>query len=344
MKINPFNCVKHLLLLTAAYAESATALQCFTPGNKPEILSPEVSIKYQSVTGAPPWMSRVWHEALIPAAFDCIIEDVRKRSLSLATFNSPDKGSFIFEGKSYLVRATDDSGIGLIIEAGPPDGPYTPLSKFRTKVMDVASVAVGERATADLLFRYRFVARTKVPPGLRSVKASGISIQLATLLNFVNRNTVTTGGAISINTASCKLTSPSAVALKSVNLSLMPVVGATVDGAMFNLGVSCPAAFAAYKVRHAMSDVNTPSNNTTDLCLAPALETVKGVGIQVIDGCEPVRFQPSNAGELPIMTLDDMGAAGGVLVNQLKARYVRVASEISPGQVNASVSIILSYD
>lgn len=66
--------------------------------------------------------------------------------------------------------------------------------------------------------------------------------------------------------------------------------------------------------------------------------------MQLLDGDTPIKFAPENSLTAPTTSFGTMGAAGGSLVKQLTARYIRTTPAATPGLLKANASIVLSYD
>ncbi|HEK1766272.1 TPA: hypothetical protein SMR47_000148 [Pseudomonas putida] len=93
-----------------------------------------------------------------------------------------------------------------------------------------------------------------------------------------------------------------------------------------------------------MSDFNDPIKTSYLLFMAPGVDMAKGIALQVLADEVPLIFSPETSGATPTTSIGAMAAAGGSLVKQFSARYIRTADNASPESLSAGVSVVLSYN
>ncbi|MDR5783744.1 fimbrial protein [Caballeronia sp. LZ065] len=105
------------------------------------------------------------------------------------------------------------------------------------------------------------------------------------------------------------------------------------------LGLDCQPGIRVYLT---MTDAIDPGNRSTELALAPG-STAAGVGIQILNGADPIAFGPDSRAAGTLNQWSAGTSAGGVMQIPLAARYVRTASALVPGSAHAKATFTLSY-
>lgn len=144
--------------------------------------------------------------------------------------------------------------------------------------------------------------------------------------------------------AACTVTQSSVnVAMPSTGARSLSTVGATAGNAPFFIDLNCESGA---KPQISLGDATTPSNQTTDLSLAPG-STASGVGVQVLYGASPVTFAPapytSNSSGTLTPNLINLGPRSGVTHVPFSARYVRNSASLTPGSVKALAIFTMLY-
>jgi type 1 fimbria pilin len=308
---------------------------------------PGVSLKFQSVSSSTAMISKSWHQ--FNGEIYCRGGAGQYVRLYLeSSYGEVASPYYVFEGKAYAVMATNASNVGVVFSVGIVGGEFLPFYQSGINFFNLSLSESVPSKQVSVIIRYRFVALGKILPGDYSVSMNANGRMLLRDYGSFSPNNVawvySSANKISVNNASCKLTVPASVSLRRTTMALIPSVGSTQDGATFKMSVSCPAAYASYKVLYAMTDVNTPANTSDRLSLAPIAGSAKGIALQLLDGDTPIKFAPESSLTAPTTSFGTMGTAGGSLVKQLTARYIRTAPAATPGLLKANASIVLSYD
>lgn len=144
--------------------------------------------------------------------------------------------------------------------------------------------------------------------------------------------------------AGCSVTqSDIAVVMPSVTSRSLQSVGATAGNASFSIDLNCENGA---KPLISLADATTPSNQTTDLTLAPG-STAQGIGVQVLYGATAVQFAPEPYTLLPNGTLTShfigVGVSSGITHLPFSVRYVRNGASMTPGIVKSLATFTLQY-
>jgi type 1 fimbria pilin len=311
---------------------------------------PNVSLKFQSISNSTSMISKSWHLFNKNDLATCRqVTSGGEERIALLNVYGEKYGNYVFEGETYNLIGTNIDNVAVILAVGTSVDRYKPFyGSYETSFSSFSYSNASERKTLNVVFRYRFVALGKIAPGAFKVGTMSGALLVRSYETLMSDNlvwfTVSPSSNLSVNNASCKLTVPASVSLRRTTMALIPTVGSTQDGATFKMSVSCPAAYASYKVLYAMTDVNTPANTSDRLSLAPIAGSAKGIALQLLDGDTPIKFAPESSLTAPTTSFGTMGTAGGSLVKQLTARYIRTAPAATPGLLKANASIVLSYD
>jgi type 1 fimbria pilin len=81
----------------------------------------------------------------------------------------------------------------------------------------------------------------------------------------------------------------------------LPQVGSTDGETSLNIGLNCDPGVKVYTT---LTDVSTPTNQTTILSLSPD-STAQGIGYQILFGGTPVTFGPDFSGSRKYRTVHD---------------------------------------
>jgi type 1 fimbria pilin len=112
-------------------------------------------------------------------------------------------------------------------------------------------------------------------------------------------------------------------------------VGAT----PFKIGLNC---VKGTNVNLTLTDASNVSNRSTMLSLSPD-STGGGVGLQILNGSEPVAFGPDSTDIGNTNQWSAGTASGGITDIPLTVRYVRTASPLMPGTVKGLATFTMSY-
>lgn len=257
----------------------------------------------------------------------------------------------IFEGETYGLFPTNVADVFMIVSLAGPSGRFNPVRYIRTELYGYVAGSDGNMKGA-IGVRVRYFSRSStMAPGIRTFPRVQLSQRInMQIYNVVCRrecsaplgNININAFSFNVNGISCKLVAPGQVKLRSVNLALLSSAGATVEGASLQMGVSCNKAYSAYNIRYSMIDVNDLSNTSSSLQISKSPEQASGISLQVLDNGDPIKFgvtyDPGKG------LIGNMPAAGGVLNKTLSVRYVRTEGILTPGKVNAGVTVTLSYE
>ncbi|MGH8437461.1 MAG: fimbrial protein [Pseudomonas sp.] len=287
-------------------------------------------------------LSSVWHESTRPIS--CEPAGGVSGYRITWSIDSP-VGKTTFDGETYDLWPTRHSDVFMMISVAGPDGDFHPLQ--RSSWIALPSTGHGS-VQQSIKFRVRYLSLySSMAAGLRVFDQS--FVLGATLNNCYSGicSPYWTAGSLyvkpfsfNVNGLSCTLDAPPQVKLNSVNLALLSSQGATADGASFQLGVSCNKTYLGYRVLYSMVDVYDPANMSSNLALAKLPDQASGVALQVVDDGHPLSLGLNDNPSL----MGTMAAAGGTLKKMLSVRYIRTGAVVTPGKVNAGVSVTLSYE
>ncbi|MDP9156087.1 MAG: type 1 fimbrial protein [Pseudomonadota bacterium] len=147
-----------------------------------------------------------------------------------------------------------------------------------------------------------------------------------------------------VTVAACTVTQTDiAVTLPTVPTSALSSVGATAGTQLFAINLQCEEDA---KPQISIADVVTPSNQSTELSLAPD-STATGVAVQILSGSSLVRYSPSSlfytTSNVPLTNTISFGTFSGTAHIPFNARYVRVAGTLKAGTVRALATFTFSY-
>lgn len=319
---------------------SVSASCVSTPG---AISLPGVNLKFQSIKDGNALISKEWHSfegvATIscsgtPGSSDRLLIGVSGRGLEV----------YRLEGDLYQAIETSLAGVRLLMAGKIDDGGWEAITWYGDAMMKSFTYPASGKQTFSLAVRYRVLALNKLTPGNYAFNRSVGKIAVVQEDGGKVADVTSYGSTLAVNNASCTLVAPKTVVLNKTYLALIPSVESSLIGANFSISVSCPAAYAPYKVLYAMSDVNTPSNTSDRLSIAVGEGAAKGISLQVLDDGVPVKFNPPDTAAVPTTGFGMMSASGGSLSRQLSVRYIRTEKNATPGSINAGASVVLSYD
>lgn len=263
----------------------------------------------------------------------------------------PAGSSIQFEGQYYPLWLTSDPDIFIIGSIANATGNYSPLTSYLyPSYMNIAKTDSNGNLNETIRVRIRYFSKNlNLKAGLKTL--TGLHL-LGSRIAGANMNscpgncdwaaphTFISPVSFNVNSISCTLDAPALVKLRSLDISSLPSGGATVEVASFQLGVSCNKSLAAYSVYYSMTDVNTPSNTSSNLTLAPLPGQASGVELQVLDDGHPVSFGLKGTLKL----IGTMAITGGIQKKMLSVGYVRGNEMVRPGKVNAGVTVTLVYE
>jgi type 1 fimbria pilin len=141
--------------------------------------------------------------------------------------------------------------------------------------------------------------------------------------------------------AACTVTTTSiAVTMPKTYTYRLPKVGSTDGETSLNIGLNCDPGVKVYTT---LTDVSTPTNQTTTLSLSPD-STAQGLGYQILFNGTPLTFGPDSAVVKNIgqFMMTPAQTTGGTLTVPLSARYIRTG-KINSGSANAKATFTMSY-
>lgn len=255
-------------------------------------------------------------------------------------------------GKTDMFQ-TNVAGIGVQYYFANGDGttckPYTGsfpayvLTSRRNVDCPVPMASAGTLKLYSLRLSVVFVKTASAPTGTLS-KIPSVYIETyydatKTLVNWTNAISGAATGTFAVS--ACTVTTPSiAVTMPKTYTYRLPKVGSTDGETSLNIGLDCDPGVKVYTT---LTDVSTPTNQTTTLSLSPE-STAQGIGYQILFSGVPVTFGPdsavvNNPGQFLMMPSQ---ATGGVLSVPLTARYIR-SGKIGTGSANAKATFTMSY-
>ncbi|MDH1629566.1 fimbrial protein [Pseudomonas mosselii] len=299
-----------------------------------------VDLKFQSVSDSSAMISTVWHESAQSGVVKCSGAAGGKSEQIRMTNSRIYKGTYMFEGEAYGLLPTNRDDVAVIFSVITPGGITVPLNGASGIVLFEFKPDGGE-VTIGYTIRYRLVALKKIAPG---VTWFSMDYLVSTVLpNGTAAYYSLPSSKLSVNNASCQLRVPSSVKLQPVSVAQFPSNGSALEAARFNVVANCPPAFFGFEVLYGMTDVNAPENIADKLTNAAVTGAAKGIQLQLMDEGFPIIFAPEGV-TIRATRLGSMDAAGGFLVKQLQARYIRTGSVLKAGLIKSSASIVLSYN
>ncbi|WP_158937214.1 fimbrial protein [Burkholderia sp. S171] len=132
------------------------------------------------------------------------------------------------------------------------------------------------------------------------------------------------------------------VPLQNVHVPELPAVGSTAYPTAFGIDLNCEGSA---NPQITLTDVANPSNQTTELTLAPG-STATGVAIQILSNGTLVHYSPApytytNSNVATINTIG-LGVMSGVTHIPFTARYIRVGP-LTPGTVVGKATFTFTY-
>jgi len=307
-----------------------------------------------SAAGKGGMLSSAWHEAIIHISCTGMTTGPSAEYIYRYNVRAAYAGSGVtFEGRFYPFWLTSNSDVVMIASIAPPGEDFSPIDTnnfdyyFKVKKPDAKGI-MDEQVRVRI--RY-FSKSSNLTAGLKvlnelpfisgGVYGGGIGLTCPANACSGEVPPVSISSlSFSVNSISCTLDAPSLVKMRSLDLTSLSNVGATAEGATFQLGVSCNKASVAYRAYYSMNDVYDSANTSSNLTLAALPDQASGVALRVLDNGQPVRF--GLGGSLESMGM--MAVTGGSLKKILSVGYVRTSDIVRPGKVNAGVTVTLSYE
>lgn len=152
--------------------------------------------------------------------------------------------------------------------------------------------------------------------------------------------TQTLTGSTTVSGNTCRLLTPALYfPLPNALTTDLSNEGDSTGDTLVPMGLDCQPGIKVYIT---MTDAIDPGNRSTDLALAPA-STAAGVGIQILNGADPIAFGPDSQAAGTLNQWSAGTSAGGLMQIPLSARYVRTAGALVPGSVHAKATFTMSY-
>ncbi|NML29907.1 fimbrial protein [Paraburkholderia antibiotica] len=159
----------------------------------------------------------------------------------------------------------------------------------------------------------------------------------------LSAGTVSLANAVNITNQTCTVTTPSiSVSLGSVPINQFGAVGSGSTTIPFQIGLNCSGVATSYYIT--FTDSNNPGNNTNSLSLTSD-SSATGVGIQILNGGNPVSYGPDSsvAGNLNQIFLGTSTGTGSVVTLPFGGRYVKTNGTMTPGSANGVATFTMSY-
>lgn len=311
-----------------------------------------------SAAGKGGMLSSAWHEATLKLSCTGMIGGSGAVYIYRYYMRPAYAGSgMAFEGQSYPLWLTGNPDVLMIASIAPPNGDFSPITtNSYAYTLSIPNPDANGNIQEGVRVRVRYFSKNS-----NLTAGAKVLNELPLLVGNIegrNVNCNSPGGAtesecwgrvspvsvsplsFNVNSVSCALDVPSLVKMRTLDLTSLSSVGATAEGASFQLGVSCNRAPVSYRVYYSMIDVNNPANTSSNLTLAALAGQASGVALRVLDNGQPVSFGLDGS----LKPIGIMGITGGTQTKTLSVGYVRTRDVVSPGKVGAGVSVTLSYD
>ncbi|MBD9585494.1 fimbrial protein [Pseudomonas sp. PDM03] len=270
-----------------------------------------------------------------------------------------------FEGKTYGLTNTSSPDVQMIVAISRyGSNAFEPINTNSRFDFSFPGPDAKGNLNYQLPVRVRYVSTdTSLAPGIRTIsqqamfRTAFIALYGASCSVSVPKCDQGNSGSSSklehlhvkpfsftVNGISCKLSVPAQVQLAKVNNASFQQIGSTIEAAAFQIGASCEKSYAAYKINYEMTDVTNPSNLTENLTLRNTPDQASGVKLQILDNGVPLKFGSHSLSNSGPGLFGEMSALGGSLTKTLTAQYVRTGDTVTPGKVNAGVTVTLSYE
>lgn len=346
------------LLLLGGYSPLTLAL-C---SSEPSFITPTARALQGAINAANKggMLSSEWHEGTLKT--NCTKMANIGTDWTNVSFSVSQSGlTTTFEGATY----------GLINTSSPDVQMIMAFSHYKSNAF--IPVKIGTRtetsipvADANFNLNYQIPVRVRylstdasLAPGIRTISEKGMFSELSltvfnaycsALVPDCEKSNNTLGKlyvkpfTFTVNGISCQLSVPAHVQLAKVNNASFQQIGSTIEAAAFQIGASCEKSYAAYKINYEMTDVTNPSNLTENLTLRNTPDQASGVKLQILDNGVPLKFGSHSLSNSGPGLFGEMSALGGSLTKTLTAQYVRTGDTVTPGKVNAGVTVTLSYE
>lgn len=256
--------------------------------------------------------------------------------------------SINFEGGSYEIYDSGSDGIGIIMAAGESNKSYTPFTSTEVVVGDLPPYSLTP--TINSKYRIRFVATKRLPSGITSIPSLNVMrhgfYSPSNGQAYFGWGAITTSATtINVKSPPCKLVAPGTIKLPLAESRYLDKPGMTTGEAPFTIGLDCGIGDTNINVKYTFTDISDPANTTSTLGLTKGSSTASGLAIQVLEGGTPVSYGPDSSmiGTTNQRDFGTVTASGGQLSKSFIVRYLRTASPLVPGKVNAGMTITMSY-
>ncbi|WP_426128974.1 fimbrial protein [Pseudomonas sp. DWP1b1] len=291
----------------------------------------------------PLMISSTWHEIHGGLTTCSDYKDQRFFTLSNNIVATTSQ-SMTFEGESYQIYSSGVDGIGLIMSAADINSPYKPFTSTELILSDAPTTTPP--LTTNSKYRVRFVATKKLPAKTINLPSIDVMRHGIFMNGYFGWGTISTQSAtINVTYPSCKLNIPTTVKLPIVASQSFDSSVATAGDTPFSIELNCGSGSAVGDVKYTLTDISSPTNTTSTLDLAKNPNSASGIGIQILEGSIPVRFGPDSP-EPGTTNQRNFGTLTGTndrFSKSFVVRYIRTASPLVAGKVNAGMSITLSY-
>jgi type 1 fimbria pilin len=276
----------------------------------------------------------------------CVAENPNSKTFRDVTHNLNASSSFSLteEGHSYQVFDSPVAGIGYIVKAREPNGPYYPVTRnftLHTNVWPTLNPSYKYQFAIRLVATGSLVGNPRVIPSFIAAYSGIMECDTPSSCNIGFSNFAswsTTSGSVTTRTCSIvnkDLTFP----LPSIQERDLPNVGSTGGGVSQNLQLNCPAGT---NLRMVITDKTVLANRSSTLTLA-ADSGASGFGIQILYNGVLIFFGPDSASVAAENQFSLGNNLNGTVSIPLTARYLRTAVQIKPGSVRALATYTMSY-
>lgn len=348
------------LLLLGGYSP-LTLAEC---SSEPSFITPTAGALQGSINAAHKggMLSSEWHEGVLRISCTRMANQNIEWATLYLGFNQSGLTT-TFEGKTYGLTNTSSPDVQMIVAISRyGSNAFEPINTSSRFDFSIPGPDAKGNLNYQLPVRVRYVSTdTSLAPGIRTITQQAM-LRTAFVALYGASCSVSVpdcdkGGSninlailhvkpfsFTVNGISCKLSVPAQVQLAKVNNASFQQIGSTIEAAAFQIGASCEKSYAAYKINYEMTDVTNPSNLTENLTLRNTPDQASGVKLQILDNGVPLKFGSHSLSNSGPGLFGEMSALGGSLTKTLTAQYVRTGDTVTPGKVNAGVTVTLSYE
>lgn len=284
-------------------------------------------------------ISSTWHSATM--SLNCTQMPKGTYTNTMSVKGVPAAASVEFEGTSYNLYKTSESDVFYFgtssVDAGAEQAFGSNAYQTVREVDGVGSQSVAFTMRSTVRIRF-YSPKKSMTSGLRTIDALDVIRGDIAHLAYNGAWTMRTDKFTFVaKGTSCVLTTPATIKLKQVSIVDMPVVGSTLAGGNFVLGLRCSTDAPSFQVSYTMTDVYNPANLSSYLSLADVPAKAVGIALQVLNGANAINFAPSNTAVMGQLR-------SGVISQPMSVQYIRTDKLATPGKASAAISVTFAYD